>query len=99
MVKKMLTGLIVGSLLAVLVTACGVKDASTVAIPTVHMGATGFIQNSSQSGGRPIGPDRSEHGPLSRDGLAQIKKGSEHLFHTTETHLGTNRIHKKDINE
>jgi len=36
--------LLVGSLLTVVVTACGVKDASTVTIPTVHMGATGFIQ-------------------------------------------------------
>jgi len=43
MLKKFLIGLIVGSLLAVLVTACAVKDASTVAIPTVHMEATGFI--------------------------------------------------------
>jgi len=45
MVKKLLTGLIVGSLLAVLVTACGIRDASTIAVPTVHMGATGFIQD------------------------------------------------------
>jgi hypothetical protein len=44
-VKKMLTGLIAGSLLAVLVTACSIKEASPVVIPTVHMGATGFIQD------------------------------------------------------
>ena len=46
MVKKMLMVLIAGSLLAVLVTACSVKEASTVVIPTVHMGALGFIQDS-----------------------------------------------------
>jgi hypothetical protein len=46
MVKKMLTLLIVGILLAVLVTACGVKEASPAVIPTVHMGALGFIQDS-----------------------------------------------------
>ena len=45
MVKKLLTRLIAGSLLAVLVTAYRVKDASTIATPTVHMGATGFIQD------------------------------------------------------
>ena len=46
MVKKMLTLLIVGILLTVLVTACGVKEASPAVIPTVHMGALGFIQDS-----------------------------------------------------
>jgi hypothetical protein len=46
MVKKMIIGFIVGSLLAVFVTACSVKEASPVVIPTVHMGALGFIQNS-----------------------------------------------------
>jgi plastocyanin len=45
MLKKMLIGLIVWSLLAVLVTACSIKEASPVVIPTVHMGALGFIQN------------------------------------------------------
>jgi plastocyanin len=46
MLKKMLTGLIAGSLLALLVTACSIKEASPVVIPTVHMGALGFIQDS-----------------------------------------------------
>src|SRR6266567_3931308 len=46
MLKKMVTGLIVGSLLAVLVTACSIKEASPVVVPTVHMGALGFIQDS-----------------------------------------------------
>ena len=46
MVKKMLIVLIVGSLLAVLVTACSIKEASPVVIPTVHMAALGFIQDS-----------------------------------------------------
>ena len=46
MVKKMLTVLIVSSLLAILVTACSIKEARPVVIPTVHMGALGFIQNS-----------------------------------------------------
>ena len=46
MLKKILTGLIFGSLLAVLVTACSIKEASPVVIPTVHMGALGFIQDS-----------------------------------------------------
>ena len=46
MVKKILTGVIAGSLLAVLVTACSIREASPVVIPTVHMGATGFIQDS-----------------------------------------------------
>jgi plastocyanin len=49
MLKKMLTELIVGSLLGlltVLVTACSIKEASPVVIPTVHMGALGFIQDS-----------------------------------------------------
>jgi len=45
MVKKILAGLIAGSLLAVLVTACSIKEASPVVIPTVHMGALGFIQD------------------------------------------------------
>ena len=46
MLKKMLAGLIVGSLLAILVTACSIKEASPVVIPTVHMGDLGFIQDS-----------------------------------------------------
>jgi len=46
MVKKTLTGLIVGSLLTVLVSACGIREASPIVIPTVHMGAIGFIQDS-----------------------------------------------------
>ena len=44
MVKKMLIGLIVGSLLILLVSACGVKDTSTIVIPTVHLGTIGFMQ-------------------------------------------------------
>ncbi len=44
--RKMLKIMIASSLLAVLVTACSVKEASPVVIPTVHMGALGFIQNS-----------------------------------------------------
>lgn len=46
MVKKMLAGLVVASLLTMLVSACGIKEASPIVIPTVHMGATGFIQDS-----------------------------------------------------
>src|SRR5215471_1322614 len=46
MVKKMLIVLIAGSLLAVLVTGCSVKEARPVVIPTVHMAALGFIQDS-----------------------------------------------------
>ena len=46
MLKKMLVGLIVVNLLAVLVTACSIKEGSPVVIPTVHMGALGFIQDS-----------------------------------------------------
>ena len=46
MLKKILAGLIAGSLLAVLVTACSIKEASPVVIPTVHMGALGFIRDS-----------------------------------------------------
>ena len=46
MVKKMFMVLIVGDLLAVLVSACSLKEASPVVIPTVHMGALGFIQSS-----------------------------------------------------
>ncbi len=42
MVKKVLIGLIIGSL----PTACGIKGASTIVIPTVHMRDTGFIQTS-----------------------------------------------------
>ncbi len=45
MVKKMLIGLLAGSLLTVLVSACGIREASPIVIPTVHMGATGFIQD------------------------------------------------------
>src|SRR6266699_5191531 len=46
MLKKILAALIAGSLLAVLVTECSIKEASPVVIPTVHMGALGFIQDS-----------------------------------------------------
>jgi plastocyanin len=46
MLKKMLVGLIVVNLLAVMVTACSIKEASPVIIPTVHLGALGFIQDS-----------------------------------------------------
>ena len=46
LVKKMLMILIAGSLLTVLISACSIKEASTAVIPTVHMGALGFIQNS-----------------------------------------------------
>ena len=48
MLKKILTGLMLGSLLgllSLLVTACSIKEASTPVIPTVHMGALGFIQD------------------------------------------------------
>lgn len=43
--KKMPAGLIVGSLLTLLISACGVKDASTIVTPTIHMGTIGFIQS------------------------------------------------------
>jgi plastocyanin len=46
MLKKMLAGLVVANLLTVLVSACGIREASTIVVPTVHMGATGFIQDS-----------------------------------------------------
>lgn len=46
MVKKMLAGLVVASLLTVLVSACGIREASPIVVPTVHMGATGFLQDS-----------------------------------------------------
>ncbi len=46
MVKQRLVALLFGSLLAVLVTACSVQEASPVVIPIVHMGALGFIQSS-----------------------------------------------------
>jgi len=46
MLKKMLAGLVVASLLTVLVSACGIREASPIIVPTVHMGATGFIQDS-----------------------------------------------------
>ena len=46
MVKKRLIALLFGSILAVLVTACSVQEASPVVIPSVHMGALGFIQSS-----------------------------------------------------
>ena len=46
MVQKMLAGLVVASLLVLLVSACGIREASTIVVPTVHMGATGFIQDS-----------------------------------------------------
>ena len=46
LVKKLLMILIAGSLLTVLVSACSIEEASTAVIPTVHMGALGFIQNS-----------------------------------------------------
>jgi hypothetical protein len=46
MVKKMLLGLIVGSLLTLLVTACSIQEAKPVVTPTVYMGALGFIQDS-----------------------------------------------------
>ena len=38
--------MIAGSLLVVVVTACGMKEASTTVTPTVHMGDNGFIQAS-----------------------------------------------------
>ena len=44
MVKKMLIGLIVGSLLILSVSACGIKDTGTIVIPTVHLGTIGFMQ-------------------------------------------------------
>ena len=46
LVKKLLMILIAGSLLTVLISACSIQEASTAVIPTVHMGALGFIQNS-----------------------------------------------------
>ena len=45
MVKKILAGLMVGNLLAIVVTACSIREASPVVIPTVHMAALGFIQD------------------------------------------------------
>jgi plastocyanin len=36
---------IAGSLLTLLVTACSIQEAKPVVIPTVHMGALGFIQD------------------------------------------------------
>ena len=44
--KKMFIVLIAGSLLTLLVTACSIQEANPAVIPTVHMGALGFIQNS-----------------------------------------------------
>jgi hypothetical protein len=44
-VKKILIGLIVCSLFTVLVAACGVVNANQNAGPTVHMGATDFLQH------------------------------------------------------
>ena len=46
MFKKILIGVIVSSLLMVLVTACGIREASTTGGPTVHMGADFFLQPS-----------------------------------------------------
>lgn len=44
--KKILIGMIVSSLLIVSLTACGIREASTIAGPTVHMGADFFFQPS-----------------------------------------------------
>lgn len=46
MFKKLLIGVIVSSLLILAVTACGIREASTTAGPTVHMGADFFFQPS-----------------------------------------------------
>ncbi len=46
MFKKLLIGVIVSSLLIVSVTACGIREASTTAGPTVNMGADFFFQPS-----------------------------------------------------
>jgi plastocyanin len=46
MVKKILTGLIVCALLSLVVVACGIENVNTSALPTVHMGATDFLQHS-----------------------------------------------------
>jgi plastocyanin len=46
MIKNMLTGLIVCALLSVMVSACGIENVNTSALPTVHMGPTDFEQRS-----------------------------------------------------
>jgi plastocyanin len=46
MLKKTLVGLIICGLLTVLVAACGIANANPSASPTVHMGATNFLQPS-----------------------------------------------------
>ena len=43
--KKIFMVFIAGSLLTLLVTACSIQEAKPVVIPTVHMGALGFIQD------------------------------------------------------
>jgi hypothetical protein len=70
-VKKMLVVLIAGTLLAISVTACSIKEASPVVTPTVHMGALGFIQNS-------ITPRKGEMLDLADDSISphQIENGS-----------------------
>lgn len=45
MVKKVLLGLMVCLLLTVLVAACTIKNAGETTGPTVHMGATDFLQH------------------------------------------------------
>jgi plastocyanin len=44
--KKTLLGVVFCGLLTVLITACGVANATPNAGPTVHMGATDFLQHS-----------------------------------------------------
>ena len=44
--KKMLIGVLVCGLLGLLVSACAIENVSTSNLPTVHMGATDFLQHS-----------------------------------------------------
>ena len=44
--KRIFIVFIAGSLLTLLATACSIQEATPVVIPTVHMGALGFIQDS-----------------------------------------------------
>ncbi len=44
--KKMLVGLILCGLFTVVLAGCGIENVNTSALPTVHMGATDFLQHS-----------------------------------------------------
>src|SRR5712691_8952876 len=44
--KKLICGLVIVGLLTVFVSACGIRDASTSSLPTVHMGGATFLQTS-----------------------------------------------------